>query len=57
MEPDHVGGAGTGAQVENVNLSGVRQLDPDNRAYLAAWSGARSRQTLPGGCKGLPNQL
>jgi uncharacterized protein YjbI with pentapeptide repeats len=57
MEPDHVGGTGTGAQVENVNLSGVRQLDPANRAYLAAWCGMRSRQTLPGGVKGLPNRL
>ncbi|MEA5416579.1 pentapeptide repeat-containing protein [Synechococcus sp. BA-132 BA5] len=55
--PDHNSGAGTGALVENVNLSGARQLDPDNRAYLAAWSGVRSRQTLPGGCKGLPNRL
>ncbi|MBW4529417.1 MAG: pentapeptide repeat-containing protein [Aphanothece saxicola GSE-SYN-MK-01-06B] len=57
VEPDHSAGIGTGAQVENINLSGVRQLDPDNRAYLAAWSGARSRLTLPGGCKGLPNRL
>ncbi len=57
METDHTAGIGTGAQVENINLSGVRQLDPDNRAYLAAWSGARSRLTLPGGCKGLPNRL
>ncbi len=55
--PDHVGGAGTGALVENVNLSGVRQLDPASRAYLAAWSGVRSRQTIPGGCKGLPSRL
>ncbi|MCT0207647.1 pentapeptide repeat-containing protein [Synechococcus sp. CS-1332] len=57
QSPDHIGGAGTGALVENVNLSGVRQLDPDNRAYLAAWCGVRSRQTLPGGVKGLPNRL
>ncbi len=57
MEPDHSDGTGTGARVENVNLSGVRQLDPGNRAYLAAWSGTRSRLTLPGGCKGLPNRL
>lgn len=55
--PDHVGGAGTGALVENVNLSGVRQLDPASRTYLAAWSGVRSRQTIPGGCKGLPSRL
>ena len=55
--PDHVGGAGTGALVENVNLSGVRQLDPASRTYLAAWSGLRSRKTIPGGCKGLPSRL
>lgn len=55
--PDHVGGAGTGALVENVNLSGVRQLDPSSRTYLAAWSGVRSRQTIPGGCKGLPSRF
>jgi uncharacterized protein YjbI with pentapeptide repeats len=57
IEPDHTEGIGTGARVENVNLSGVRQLDPGNRAYLAAWCGVRSRQTLPGGVKGLPNRL
>jgi len=55
--PDLDSGAGTGALVENVNLTRVRQLDPANRAYLAAWCGVRSRQTLPGGCKGLPSRL
>ena len=55
--PELTSGVGTGALVENANLTGLRQLDPANRAYLAAWSGARSRQTLPGGCKGLPNRL
>jgi uncharacterized protein YjbI with pentapeptide repeats len=54
---DHLSGAGTGAQVENINLSGVRHLDPASRTYLAAWSGVRSRQTIPGGCKGLPSRL
>ena len=46
-----------GAVVENVNLSGVRQLDPQAHFYLASWSGARSRATLPGGNKGIANQL
>jgi uncharacterized protein YjbI with pentapeptide repeats len=55
--PDPASGSGTGALVENVNLTGIRQLDPANRTYLAAWSGPRSRQTLPGGCKGLPSRL
>ncbi len=54
---DHGTGADTGAIVENVNLVGVRGLDPQNQFYLASWSGSRSRATIPGGCKGLPNQL
>jgi hypothetical protein len=54
---DLLTGAGTGAVVENCNLSGVSRLDPHNHHYLASWSGARSRATIPGGCKGIPNQL
>ena len=50
-------GAGTGAVVENINLSGVRLLDPQTHHYLASWSGPRSRATIPGGCKGVPSQL
>ncbi|MFN9659819.1 MAG: pentapeptide repeat-containing protein [Cyanobacteriota bacterium] len=50
-------GAGTGAVVENSNFSGVRLLDPHTHHYLAAWSGPRSRATLPGGCQGIPSQL
>ena len=50
-------GAGTGAVVENINLSGARLLDAQTHHYLASWSGARSRATIPGGCKGIPNQL
>jgi uncharacterized protein YjbI with pentapeptide repeats len=50
-------GAGTGAVVENANFSGVRQLDPQSHFYLASWSGPRSRDTLPGGSKGIANQL
>jgi uncharacterized protein YjbI with pentapeptide repeats len=50
-------GAGSGAVVENSNLSGARCLDPHTHHYLAAWSGPRSRATLPGGPKGIPSQL
>ena len=50
-------GAGTGAVVENINLSGARLLDPQTHHYLASWSGPRSRATIPGGCKGVPSQL
>ena len=57
LRPDPRTGAGSGAVVENVNLSGVRHLDPQAHYYLASWSGARSRATLPGGSKGIANQL
>jgi uncharacterized protein YjbI with pentapeptide repeats len=50
-------GQGTGAVVENANFSGVRELDPHNHHYLAAWSGPRSRRTLPGGCRGIASRL
>lgn len=54
---DLVTGAGSGAVVENANFSGAHLLEAQARYYLAAWSGSRSRPTLPGGCKGVPNQL
>lgn len=57
QRPDPRTGADSGAVVENVNLSGVRQLDPQAHFYLASWSGARSRASLPGGSKGIANQL
>jgi hypothetical protein len=54
--PDPRSGAGSGAVVENVNLTGVRQLDPQAHYYLACWSGERSRSTLPGGARGIADQ-
>jgi hypothetical protein len=50
-------GQGTGAVVENANFTGVRDLDPHSHHYLAAWSGPRSRRTLPGGCRGIASRL
>jgi uncharacterized protein YjbI with pentapeptide repeats len=54
---DQQTGAGSGAIVENINLSGARQLDPQAHFYLASWSGKRSRRTLPGGCRSVPSRL
>jgi uncharacterized protein YjbI with pentapeptide repeats len=54
---DPTTGAGTGAVVENINLTGVKRLGAQSHHYLAAWSGPRSRQTLPGGARGVPSQL
>jgi uncharacterized protein YjbI with pentapeptide repeats len=50
-------GGGSGALVENANFIGVQGLDAATHQYLAAWSGPRSRATIPGGCKGIPSQL
>ncbi len=57
QRPDPRSGSGSGAVVENVNLTGVRQLDPQAHYYLACWSGERSRATLPGGARGIADQL
>ena len=54
---DLISGGGSGAVVENANFSGVQRLDPATHQYLAAWSGPRSRATIPGGSKGIPSQL
>ena len=54
---DLVTGRGAGAVVENANFSGVEGLDASSHYYLAAWSGPRSRATLPGGAKGVASQL
>lgn len=55
--PDSKSGAHTGAIVENTDFSDVLYLSAEARAYCAAWSGKRSRRTIPGGSKGLPNLL
>ena len=54
---DHTSGEGTGAVVENANFSGVRQLEAPTHHYLASWCGQRSRQSLPGNCRGIVNRL
>jgi hypothetical protein len=55
--PDLQTGSSSGAIVENANFAGVRLLDPQTHFYLASWSGSRSRTTLPGGAKGITNQM
>ena len=55
--PDLETGTNTGAIVENTDFSDVLYLSAEVRTYCAAWSGTRSRRTIPGGSKGLPNLL
>ncbi len=55
--PDYETGAYTGVVIENCNLAEVKNLTPEQHYYLCAWSGEKSRRTIPGGCQGSPNKL
>ena len=47
----------TGAVVEKADFSGVKNLSDEQRYYCCAWGGEASRETIPGGCAGIPNKL
>ena len=55
--PNYETGEYTGVVVEKINLSGVKRLSEEQRYYLCAWCGEKSRGTIPGGCEGIPNKL
>ena len=55
--PDYETGEYTGVVVERANLSGIKRLSEEQRYYLCAWCGEKSRGTIPGGCEGIPNKL
>lgn len=55
--PDYETGENTGVVVERANLSQVKRLNEEQRYYLCAWCGEKSRGTIPGGCEGIPNKL
>lgn len=55
--PDHNTGKQTGAVVENVDFTDVRNLSESQRYYCCAWGGSQTRDTIPGGCEGIPNKL
>jgi uncharacterized protein YjbI with pentapeptide repeats len=56
-EPNFQTGAYTGAVVEEADFSSVQDLSDDNRKYLCAWGGKKTRKTIPGGCDDVPNKL
>ena len=56
-QPDYKTGKYTGVVVEKANLSGIKRLSEEQRYYLCAWCGEKSRATIPGGCEGIPNKL
>ncbi len=55
--PDYETGAYTGVVIENANFTSVQRLSEEQRYYCCAWSGEKSRKTIPRGCEGIPNQL
>ncbi|MEL6439276.1 MAG: pentapeptide repeat-containing protein [Cyanobacteria bacterium J06621_8] len=55
--PDYDQGIHTGVVIEKVNFSGVKRLSEEQRHYICAWCGEKSRSTVPGGCEGIPNKL
>jgi uncharacterized protein YjbI with pentapeptide repeats len=55
--PNYQSGDRTGAVVENVILTEVQNLSVAQRYYCCAWGGEKTRQTIPGGCEGIPNLL
>ena len=56
-QPDYETGKYTGIVVEKANLSGIKRMSEEQRYYLCAWCGEKSRSTVPGGCEGIPNKL
>jgi uncharacterized protein YjbI with pentapeptide repeats len=55
--PNHTTGQFTGAVVENADFTDVQEMSEEQRHYCCSWCGEPSRQTIPGGCEGIPNKL
>ncbi|MDJ0648988.1 MAG: pentapeptide repeat-containing protein [Xenococcaceae cyanobacterium MO_188.B19] len=55
--PNYETGEYTGMVVERANFIAVKRLSGEQRYYICAWCGEKSRNTVPGGCEGIPNKL
>jgi uncharacterized protein YjbI with pentapeptide repeats/NADH:ubiquinone oxidoreductase subunit 6 (subunit J) len=55
--PNYTTGEFTGAVVERADFTGVKRLSEEQRYYCCAWCGSKSRESIPGGCEGIPNKL
>jgi uncharacterized protein YjbI with pentapeptide repeats len=55
--PDYKTGVHTGAVVENADFTNVEDISEEQRYYVCAWGGSKTRGTVPGGCEGIPNKL
>lgn len=56
-KPNYETGEFTGAVVEGMDLSNVQRLSEAQRCYLCTWGGSKTRATVPGGCRDVPNRL
>ncbi|MDZ8187641.1 MAG: pentapeptide repeat-containing protein [Nostoc sp. ChiSLP02] len=55
--PDYQTGEQTGAVVEKADFTNVQRMSESARYYCCAWGGEKTRNTIPGGCEGIPNKL
>ncbi|MCY7405952.1 MAG: pentapeptide repeat-containing protein, partial [Alkalinema sp. CAN_BIN05] len=55
--PNYRTGEHTGAVVENADFTNAEDISEEQRCYICAWGGEKTRSTVPGGCLGIPNQL
>ncbi len=55
--PNYRTGKHTGAVIENADFTDAMQLSEEQRYYCCAWGGSKTRDTIPGGCDGIPNKL
>ncbi|KAF3887409.1 MULTISPECIES: pentapeptide repeat-containing protein [Nostocales] len=55
--PDYETGEYTGAVVENADFTDAQRMAESARYYCCAWGGEKTRNTIPGGCEGIPNKL
>ncbi len=55
--PNYTTGEYTGAVLEKADFSNVKRLSEEQRCYICAWGGEKTRDTVPGGCEDIPNKL
>jgi len=55
--PNFETGEYTGAVIEEADFTAAQDLSEENRQYLCAWGGNKTRKTIAGGCQGVPNLL
>ncbi|MBE9219845.1 pentapeptide repeat-containing protein [Dolichospermum flos-aquae] len=55
--PNYETGEHTGAVIENADFTNAQRMSPATHYYCCAWCGEKTRNTIPGGCEGIPNKL